>query len=156
MVDQFRAYGRNLPHWELPGEVYFITFRTSDDEILSDEEKAVTLSSLKFHAGKLYTLYACVVMSNHVHIILQPEEMSEGTYHSLTRIIHSIKSYSANGIQGLGQKTGNIWQNGNYDRIIRTDSDFLEKMNYLIYNPVKAGMVANPEDYQWLYFQGMD
>jgi len=27
-------------------------------------------------------------------------------------------------------------------------------MNYILYNPVKAGLVEKPEDYKWLFFGG--
>ncbi len=32
-VNEFRIYRKNLPHWEGPGSVYFITFRTAMDII---------------------------------------------------------------------------------------------------------------------------
>ena len=33
-VKEFRIYKRNLPHWEVPWSVYFVTFRTTIDFIL--------------------------------------------------------------------------------------------------------------------------
>ena len=107
-VKEFRIYKRNLPHWELPGSVYFITFRTITGLNLSDSAKDIALSSFNFHAGKKYKLHACVIMDTHVHCILQPlEELQAGTpvqpstFYSLAQIMHSIKSYSANRIQRL-------------------------------------------------------
>jgi hypothetical protein len=44
-----------------------------------------------------------------------------------------------------------IWQDENFDRIIRDSEEYAQKMNYIIYNPVKAGFVAKPEDYKWLF-----
>ena len=155
-VKEFRTHRRGLPHFEHPGGVYFITFRTVDGCALSDAAKDIVASSIKFHADKKYTPYAFVVMNTHVHCILQPLEQSEGTYYSLAGILHSIKSYSANRIQKELNWKGSIWRNENYDRVVRDDKAFEAEMNYIIGNPVRDGIVENPEDYRWLYWVGMD
>jgi putative transposase len=152
----FNIYRRNLPHWEIPGNAYFISFNTTSGYELSDEAKDITMDSIKFHKGKKYKLYACVLMPTHVHIILLPLEESQGRFFSLAQIMHSIKSYSANKIQRTLGKNGNIWFDENYDRVIRDDNDFYEKMNYIMNNPVKAGLVKNPEDYKWLFYHGFE
>jgi REP element-mobilizing transposase RayT len=71
-VSQFKASRRNLPHFEIPGSFYFITFSTADRFILSDSAKDVVLSSFHFHNGKKYILHGCIVMDDHTHCILQP------------------------------------------------------------------------------------
>jgi putative transposase len=155
-VKEFKFYRRNLPYYEDPGNVYFITFRTTGGIILSDIAKDIIFTTIKFHAGKKYKLYCCIVMDTHVHCILQPLEESKGTLFSLSQIMHSIKSYSANKIQRTSNLSGKFWQDENYDRVIRDDSEFLEKMEYIISNPLKAGMVENPDKYKWLYYEGSD
>jgi len=72
-------------------------------------------------------------------------------YFSLAEIMPSIKSYSSHKINQFLSSKGRIWQDKNYDRIIRDDEEFNEKMNYIIYNPVKAGLVDHPKAYTWLY-----
>jgi len=155
-VRESRTYKRNLPHFEQPGSVHFITFTTAQGFILSDEAKNIVFDGIKFHAGKKYGLLACVVMETHVHFILQPLEEASGSFYSLAQIMHSIKSYSANKIQRLCSKKGQVWLNENYDRIVRDDKEYLEKLNYIVNNPLKAGVVDNPEDYKWLYIEGSD
>lgn len=152
----FKVYRRHLPHYEDPGSAYFMTFRTATGVTLSEAAKDIVINSIKFHADKKYRLYSCIVMDTHVHCVLQPLEQSRGAYYSLFQIMHSIKSYSANKIQKSLNSNGKIWLDENYDRIVRDDSDFLDKMEYIINNPVKAGMVESPEDYQWLYYEGAD
>ena len=153
-VKEFRVYKINLPHIELAGSIYFITFRTAQEFALFDAAKEIAFTSIKFHANKKYRLYACVVMETHVHSILQPLEESGGTFYGLSQIMHSIKSYSANRIQRLLNEKGHVWLDENYDRIIRNDEDYLEKVNYIVNNPLKAGLVEKPEDYRWLFFEG--
>ncbi len=55
---------------------------------------------------------------------------------------------------GTGQRRKRgvrIYQDENYDHIIRNERDYNEKLNYLVMNPVQAGLVGRPKDYRWLY-----
>lgn len=151
---EFQYYKRNLPHFELPGSFYFVTFNTAKTITLSDEAKEIVFASVKYHDDKKYKLHACVVMETHVHIILQPLEESAGTYYSLAQILHSVKSYSSHKIKNLLNLSCNIWMDENYDRFIRDSKDYLEKVDYIIYNPMKAGIVDKYEDYKWLFYKG--
>jgi putative transposase len=147
----FRFYERNLPHFEQPGGYYFITFNAVKLIELSGEAKNIVFNSIKFHSDKKYILYFFVVMGTHVHIVMQPKEETNEKLYSLAQITHSIKSYSAHQIRKLMQNEGSIWQDENYDRVVRDEADYLEKMNYIIYNPMKAGLVEEPQKYKWLF-----
>ena len=149
----FKLYKRNLPHYEQPGSLYFITFKTMEGIILNDGVKDVVLSSILFHDDKKYRLEACVVMDTHVHCIIKPlvatvvaqalpptivaqasspvsDRINKPVtpYYSIAQITHSIKSYSAKKILKLLNRKGNIWQDENYDRIIRAYEEFEEKI----------------------------
>lgn len=150
-IDSARAYRRNLPHWEQPGCVYFLTFHTAPGYPLPDAAKEIAMTAARFHAGKKYVLYACVVMDTHVHMVLQPLETSPGVFHSLASITHSIKSYSANQIQRATRKKGSIWQDESNDRVIRNETELLNTLAYVVGNPVTTGLVTKPEEYRWLF-----
>jgi len=49
-----------------------------------------------------------------------------------------------------------LWQPGFYDFNIYSDEKLLEKLDYIHNNPVSAGLVLSPDDYEWssyrLYF----
>jgi len=153
-VNTQRLHTGNLPHWEIPGNAYFITITTQPDYTLTDAVKDMVFAAIKFHDAKKYTLYACVVMPTHVHVILLPLEESKDNYYSLAQIMHSIKSFTTNKLQKETSKQGKIWLDEGYDRIIRDDNDFFTKMNYIINNPLKAGFSESPENYKWLYYRG--
>jgi putative transposase len=106
---------RNLPHWEYPGSLYFITFKTKDGIFLDDIAKDIIIKTLHYRAGKKYILFAYVVMSTHVHLIIEPLKNSLDSYFSLGQILHSIKSYSANQITKNMAKNGVIWLDERYD-----------------------------------------
>jgi hypothetical protein len=75
-VTGFRYSRRILPHFKIPGSIYFITFSTLDRFHLSDSAKNIVLSSFRFHNGKKYLLHVCVIMDDHAHCILQPMQGS--------------------------------------------------------------------------------
>jgi REP element-mobilizing transposase RayT len=153
-VRTFRIYKRNLPHWEQPGSVYFITFRTSKGIILFDKSKDIIFEANLFHNNKKYKFYAIVILKDHVHIILQPLEKTKDAYYSIREITHSIKSFSANKINRQLQRKGSVWLDESFDRIIRNEKEFIQKLNYVVNNPIKSNLVENIEDYKWIYIEG--
>ena len=42
-----------------------------------------------------------------------------------------------------------IWQRGFFDHVLRSDESYAQKWNYVRQNPVRAGLVANADD--WPY-----
>ena len=176
-IKKFSISHRNLPHWQQPDSIYFITtnckIQKSDQKpLLSEEEKDIVLNSIIYFDDKRYKLYAAVVMPDHFHIIIQPITKEKDAYYSISEIMHSIKSYTSHKINIIrrsnipldqnkskkkdlyptGRKYNQIWQHESYDRIIRDEKEFIEKINYVINNPVKKRICDNPENYKWLYF----
>jgi putative transposase len=150
-VQDFHCTRRNLPHWQLPGSVYFITWRCLTGIILSPAERYVTLGAIRHWHGIKWQLFTAVVMPDHVHILAQPLIRPTGGVFDLAEILHSIKRFSARKInQGRGIE-GSLWQDERFDRIVRDEAEFLEKWQYIRNNPVKAALVSTPEEYLWLY-----
>jgi hypothetical protein len=47
---------------------------------------------------------------------------------------------------------GSIWQDESWDRIIRDQKELDEKLHYMLYNPVRKGLVEDPWEWDgWLY-----
>ncbi|MFH1838121.1 MAG: hypothetical protein ABH808_01325 [Candidatus Kuenenbacteria bacterium] len=46
-----------------------------------------------------------------------------------------------------------IWQSGFYDFNIISEKKFLEKLNYIHNNQIKAELCKNPESYKWSSYQ---
>ncbi len=49
---------------------------------------------------------------------------------------------------------GKLWQDENFDRAIRDEEEFLEKINYIANNPIKVNLANKYEEYKWLYIKG--
>jgi AICAR transformylase/IMP cyclohydrolase PurH/REP element-mobilizing transposase RayT len=144
-VDEERVTRRNLPHIQVPGHTYFVTFRIKSGE-LSPEARTITLSACRCWHGKKLNLHAAVVMPDHVHLLLTPYETEAGQAVALGELLHSIKSYSAHEIAKLTNVTGAVWLDENWDRVIRNEKEFAEKREYIETNPDRAGLGSQ---YRW-------
>jgi hypothetical protein len=51
-VQSFQITSRNLPHWQEPGSVYFITWRCREGMFLAPEERRITMEALRYWDGK--------------------------------------------------------------------------------------------------------
>lgn len=141
---------RNLPHWQMGGSTYFITFRTRGID-LSPEARKLVLKACRHFDGKRYHLWSAVVMSDHVHLLLTPMEHKKGEWYPLSQILHSIKSFSSKEINKILNREGIVWQDESFDRIVRDEKEFLEKWEYIRNNPVKKGLCETSGKYEILY-----
>jgi len=150
-VQSFKITRRTLPHWQEPGSVYFIPWRCKKSEVLLPEERTITLEALLYWDSRKWTLYAAVIMPDHVHAVVQPLPLHQraGVF-DLAEIIHSVKSFSVHQINRLRGPKGSLWQDERYDRIVRDEEEFLEKWQYIMNNPLKQELVQRWEDYPWL------
>jgi REP element-mobilizing transposase RayT len=153
-VHSFQVTRRNLPHMQEPERVYFITWRCRDGEILSPEERALVLDSLSYWEGRKWSVLAAVIMPNHLHALVRCLPHPDGGVFDLAEILHSVKSFTAHQIMKQRGTPGKLWQDERYDRIVRDEAEFLEKWHYIRNNPVRDGLAARPEDYNWLYEKG--
>jgi len=143
---------RKLPHWTLKGSTYFVTFRTAKRQagmpiLLSDEEQKLVLEHVINHNERFYMLIATVVMPDHVHLLLVPEEK-----YRLSRIMKGIKGVTARHINLKRGTSDSIWFEESFDRIIRDQKELDEKLNYMLNNPVKKNLVDDPWQYHGWYF----
>ena len=154
---------RNLPHFERPWGKYMVTFTTLDRDVLSEEERDIVLGSiLHAHESRQMHLYAACVMPDHVHLLIEPNIKSHPAvgnpeFYSLTEILQPIKSATSHKIlKARREATGNenirhLWEKESFDRLIRSESDLIEKYDYVIYNPVRDELVKQAQEYQWTW-----
>ena len=144
------AYRRKLPHYQWIDKTYFITFSTRYREVLPSHARDLILETCLFGNGKRYHLDAVVVMPDHVHLVLTPLEDEDGLI-SLPEILQEIKSVSAHRVNKCLGRKGSLWQQESFDRAMREVENTLGKWEYVLGNPVRAGLVNDPYDYRWLW-----
>lgn len=91
---------------------------------------------------KLYELFAWVVMSNHVHVLLQPHT----PLRKLTRAVKNSSAREANLVLGRAER---FWQDESYDHWVRDGKEFERIVQYIEWNPVRAGLVERVEQWPW-------
>jgi REP element-mobilizing transposase RayT len=87
-------------------------------------------------------VYAWVVMANHVHVLIEPKI-------DPSRLVKLLKGAAREANRVLGLTGSPFWQQETYDRWVRDSAEFDRIRQYIESNPVKAGLVARPEDDRW-------
>jgi putative transposase len=144
---------RNLPHWQLPGSTYFVTFRLKSG-IISEDERRIVLDAIKHFHKIRYLVTSAVVMPDHVHLMLKPVAHESNTEFLLSNILQGIKGFSAREINRVRGTKGVLWLDESYDRIVRDYDEYLEKWQYIRNNPVRTGLCQTPEEYPFLWEPG--
>jgi len=88
-------------------------------------------------------IWAYCLMPNHVHLIAVPE-YAEG----LCRAIGEAHRRYTRQINFREKWKGHLWQ-GRFSSFLMDERYLLAATRYVELNPVKAGMVSTPEEYQW-------
>ena len=166
-------YRRRLPHLQKADAALFVTFCTNG-QVLPGQARDIVLEhwlreggvrpSRQCGAGalarerpKVFTsrihLHAVVVMPDHVHALLTPLRDPDGWSFPLVDILQCCKSTTAHRINRLLQLSGPVWEEESFDHVLRSEESLAQKCEYIRQNPLKAGLVAQAEDYRWLWVE---
>jgi len=107
--------------------------------------------SIEHRHNKVYYLYAYCILSNHVHILFAPLLKSGGSYHRMADIMQSLKGYTAYNANQLLGRSGKFWQAESYDHVVRDPDEHQRIVNYILNNPVKAGLAKQVNEWPWSY-----
>jgi putative transposase len=127
------------------GQTYFVSSQTVDRQPFFRHERWAALMQevLQHYRANSYQLHAFVVMPDHFHVILSPQD-------SLERAMQNIKGgFSFRARQAFNWKH-NIWQAGFSDHRIRDAEDWDRHVDYIRRNPVKSKLCSSSEDYRYL------
>lgn len=89
-------------------------------------------------------LHAYVLMTNHVHLLLTPTDR-EG----ISRVLQHTGRCYVRHVNAVYGRTGTLWEGRHKASLIDADDYLLACYRYIELNPVRAGMVAAPEEYPW-------
>jgi len=140
--------------------------------LATDKYKNIITDSLRFLVeNKRIELNAFVIMNNHIHLVWQPL-----TGHTLTSIQLSFMKFTAQNIKfalaidnpallekckvNKTDREYQIWKRKPLSIELSSEKVFLQKLEYIHNNPVKAGICLYPEDYHFssalFYEKGID
>jgi putative transposase len=113
----------------------------------SDTRKKELVNAL-LTASELYhwVLIAWVAMDDHYHAILKSPKENPG---NLPKFVASYHKYTARQWNAQEHLVGRkVWWNY-WDTCIRSDEDYLNRLRYVFWNPVKHGLVLHPAEYPY-------
>jgi menaquinone-specific isochorismate synthase len=119
----------------------FLNNRQGSCWMMRDDVAELVQKALLHFDGTRYDLLAWCVMPNHVHVVVWPRPE-----HSLESILHSWKSFTSRQIGKLVGKTGTVWQAEYYDHLIRDQEDLSHAIEYVLNNPLVAGL----KNWRWV------
>ena len=136
-----------LPRLSLPGYPHHIIQRGNNRQAIfsSAADYRHLLELLRTHARECQVaVHAYVLMSNHFHVLLTPQD-AEG----LPRMMQAVGRGYVQYFNRKQQRTGTLWEGRYRSTVLQTERYLLQCMAYIDLNPVRAGMVAGPQDYAW-------
>lgn len=90
-----------------------------------------------------FILYAYCLMKNHVHLLIKESEVPIET------VIKRIAIKYAIYFNGRYERCGHVFQDRFKSENVEDDRYFQTVYRYILRNPVKAGICADPGDYRW-------
>ncbi|MFJ4066636.1 REP-associated tyrosine transposase [Pseudomonas sp. NPDC089996] len=127
-----------------PGRLYLLTSTTDQRRPLFHDFHSARLVIRHFRQADqendCQTL-AWVVMPDHVHWLIELKEVTLGA------LMRRFKSRSSHALRKAGARASPVWQSAYHDRALRRDEDVVKVARYVIYNPVRAGLVNRVGDY---------
>ncbi|MBZ5665658.1 MAG: transposase [Acidobacteriia bacterium] len=147
-------YRRKLPHLQRDNKPHFLTFCTYQRWLLPASARDIVLESCLHDDHLKLDVDAVVVMPDHVHMIFAPliNEQAREVF-SLAEIMDAIKGASAHKINRLLERMGKVWQTESFDRVLRSSEKLDEKIQYILENPVRKGLVTTWTEYRWLWYR---
>lgn len=95
-------------------------------------------------AGYGCAIHAYVLMPNHVHLLVTPEDPE-----SLPRMMQSLGRRYVRHVNDAHGRSGTLWEGRYRAAPIDADAYFLACCRYIELNPVRARIAAHPRDYPW-------
>jgi len=132
--------------------VYHILTRGNNRQtIFKDEEDYQKYIDIlqKYKEKYKFKLYHYILMTNHVHLVM--ETIEEGG--ELFQIMKGINLSYAQYYKAKYKHIGHFWQDRYKSIIISKDEYLLACGSYVELNPVRAGIVKEPKDYRWSSYQ---
>lgn len=141
-----RGLHHEVPPWVDAGALFHIRIaldRNKEQHLLTDVPlaRAILDSARLYERKERWQITLFVIMPDHLHALV-----SFPVQESMSGVISDWKRFHA-------QKNGVRWQDGYFDHRLRDDErgeQFAMKMDYILQNPVAAGLCRTAKDWPWI------
>jgi REP element-mobilizing transposase RayT len=134
------------PRIHAPGAMYHVTLRGNHrQDIFFTRGDRHLLTSLigQVIEGCGAQVHAYCYMPNHIHLLMRVDQTP------LSKIMLLIASPYARKVQARMETTGHFFERRYHAVLVDTNAYLVTLLRYIHHNPVRAGLVATPDDYQW-------
>lgn len=166
MIQHKSNHRKRLKRYNIPNHAHELTFSCYQKRpYLKDPAICEIFMQELDHARQRFSIkiWAYVLMPDHVHLLLLPEN----EVYNISVILQHIKGKTATKyrqsvlksdperfdnycVAVSGKKMFRIWQpGGGFDRNLWNAEAIHAAVNYIEWNPVSAGLVQRPEDWMW-------
>lgn len=140
------------------GSIYYITLTIHRWYYLFDRYNRwnILSDSLQYcMKEKQLKLYGFVFMLNHLHLIIQSKDtggfLRDFKKYTSKEFKRNIEKYESNILNLFKNSDGayQFWQTTNMPVVIESKKFYLQKLNYMYFNPVRKQYVLKLEDWYW-------
>jgi len=131
---------------EYPGAVYHITSRGNARDVIyvTDVDRHNFLEVLATTVKKYNWLcHAYCLLDNHYHLIIETPDPN------LSLGMRQLNGVYTQVFNRTNQRVGHVFQGRYKSILIEKESYLLELCRYVVLNPVRAGMVPEPDSWKW-------
>lgn len=134
------------PRIEIEGGLYHVIARGNARQDIfhsrEDQQKFISLLDKAKHRLGFY-LYAYCLMTNHLHLLI--ERRSETVGRIMQRVLTGYSQY----YNKRYHKVGHLFQGRHKSILCQSDRYLAKLVRYIHLNPVRANMVATPDEYDF-------
>lgn len=135
------------PRFDIPGIPQHVIQRGNNRDacFFDSQDCRYYLAALKAVSEKTgCAIHAYVLMTNHVHLLVTPGERG-----SLPAMMQGLGRRYVRYLNDRYLRTGTLWEGRYKACLVQSEHYLLTCYRYIELNPVRAGMVSMPGDYQW-------
>lgn len=136
---------------DLPGIAQHVVQRGNNREacFFRRNDRLRYLQVLEMAAGQFgCSIHAFVLMTNHVHLLVTPCEKG-----AVGRMMQSVGRAYVRSVNNATGRTGTLWEGRYKSCLVEGEEYLLACHRYIDLNPVRAGIVPDPGDYEWSSYQ---
>lgn len=131
-----------------------MTFCVEERKPVLADTRAWEICRATFEKLDRWTIFAAIAMPDHLHLLASPLADRGASVSAFTKWFkrwfnEAYWDCRPSVSDGSGRTWH--WQEGCFDRLLRSDESLSEKWEYLRQNPVRAGLVKNPDDWPFQF-----
>jgi REP-associated tyrosine transposase len=142
----YRASVARMKRSLLPDGIYHLGTRGVDHctVYVDDDDRlaflALLASVVEDYCWKIHTL---CLMTNHYHLVVETEQWL------LSLGMQRLNGRYAEEFNRKFKRSGHLWGDRFWTRVVQSEEYLVEVCEYVLNNPVRAGLVAHARDWPW-------